>query len=173
MRRPQCPINIVVAAVPFRFTRIPRMAGNSSLWLCCADTKLGGALRVRGFCFPEVTSLPIEPVIGSCFAHHHLKRTLFQISVPTISEKNSRWLHEWLHDGPILKLGHREAIRRKRPGMLSDAVIFLHGNTHTSLKLKNCCKSSSEKSGVTPKQHSFGTQTGLQTLIWNKVLFKQ
>ncbi|GBO12883.1 hypothetical protein AVEN_30625-1 [Araneus ventricosus] len=30
MRRPQCPINIVVAAAgPFRFTRMPRMAGNS------------------------------------------------------------------------------------------------------------------------------------------------
>ncbi|GBN15546.1 hypothetical protein AVEN_205222-1, partial [Araneus ventricosus] len=29
---------------------------------------------------------------------------------------------------------HREAIRRKRPGMLSDSVIFLHINAHTARK---------------------------------------
>ncbi|GBN00207.1 hypothetical protein AVEN_213893-1 [Araneus ventricosus] len=31
-------------------------------------------------------------------------------------------------------LGHRETIRQKRPGMLSDVVILLHGNTHTARK---------------------------------------
>ncbi|GBM26616.1 hypothetical protein AVEN_85219-1 [Araneus ventricosus] len=77
-------------------------------------------------------SLPTEPVLGGCFhitvkivwrsianygscarktkqtqtSHHCLKRTLFQISVLSISEK----------------------------GMLSDGVIFLHGNTHTAFK---------------------------------------
>ncbi|GBM46158.1 hypothetical protein AVEN_48682-1 [Araneus ventricosus] len=62
-------------------------------------------------------SLPIEPVLGSC-----LKRTLFQISVPSISEKgNSHCV--------IVK-----SIRRKSPGMLSDGAIFLNGNTHTARK---------------------------------------
>ncbi|GBN98478.1 hypothetical protein AVEN_148151-1, partial [Araneus ventricosus] len=28
--------------------------------------------------------------------------------------------------------GHHEAIRRKRPGMLSDGVILLHDDTHTA-----------------------------------------
>ncbi|GBN00211.1 hypothetical protein AVEN_213896-1 [Araneus ventricosus] len=31
-------------------------------------------------------------------------------------------------------LGHRETIQHKRPGMLSDGVILLHGNTITSRK---------------------------------------
>ncbi|GBM16657.1 hypothetical protein AVEN_88984-1 [Araneus ventricosus] len=31
-------------------------------------------------------------------------------------------------------LGHREAIRRKRPAMLRDGVILLHDNTHTGRK---------------------------------------
>ncbi|GBN48316.1 hypothetical protein AVEN_249193-1 [Araneus ventricosus] len=31
-------------------------------------------------------------------------------------------------------LSHREAIRRKRPGMLCDGVILLHDNTHTARK---------------------------------------
>ncbi|GBM68629.1 hypothetical protein AVEN_168823-1 [Araneus ventricosus] len=33
-----------------------------------------------------------------------------------------------------LSLGHREAIRRKRPGILSDGVTLLHDNTHTARK---------------------------------------
>ncbi|GBN65623.1 hypothetical protein AVEN_55734-1 [Araneus ventricosus] len=77
-----------------------------------------------------------------------------------------------------LSLGHREAIRDKYPGMLSDGLILLHDNTHTLLtKLKNCCESSSGKSGKvqvgSPIQPRFGTQSGFQTLIWDKVLFKQ
>ncbi|GBO41858.1 hypothetical protein AVEN_194975-1 [Araneus ventricosus] len=31
-------------------------------------------------------------------------------------------------------MGHREAIRRKRPGMLSDGVILLHDNAHAARK---------------------------------------
>ncbi|GBO19711.1 hypothetical protein AVEN_236275-1, partial [Araneus ventricosus] len=31
-------------------------------------------------------------------------------------------------------LDHREAIRRKRPGMLSDGVILLNDNTHSAHK---------------------------------------
>ncbi|GBO23371.1 hypothetical protein AVEN_19492-1, partial [Araneus ventricosus] len=85
----------------------------------------------------EITSLRIEPVLGSCF--HCLNRTLFQISVPSISEKgNSHWAKS------------HEAIRRKRLGMLSDGVILLNGSTILLAKLKNCCESSSGKSGVTP-----------------------
>ncbi|GBN80359.1 hypothetical protein AVEN_174610-1 [Araneus ventricosus] len=70
-------------------------------------------------------------------------------------------------------LGHREVIRRTRSGMLSDGVILLHGNTHTVHKTKNCCESSSGKSGAIPLQPRFGSQPGFQTLIWNKVLLRQ
>ncbi|GBL77278.1 hypothetical protein AVEN_41730-1 [Araneus ventricosus] len=31
-------------------------------------------------------------------------------------------------------LDHGDAIRRKRPGMLSDGVILLHGNAHAARK---------------------------------------
>ncbi|GBM12319.1 hypothetical protein AVEN_116765-1 [Araneus ventricosus] len=47
-------------------------------------------------------------------------------------------------------LAHREVIRRKRPGILSDGVILLHDNTILIAKLKNCCQSSSGKSRATP-----------------------
>ncbi|GBO07493.1 hypothetical protein AVEN_214242-1 [Araneus ventricosus] len=37
-------------------------------------------------------------------------------------------------DGSKKVTGHREAIRYKRPGLLSDGVIFLHGNIHIARK---------------------------------------
>lgn len=44
----------------------------------------------------------------------------------------------------------REGNRRKRPRMLSDGVIHLHDNASPILlaKLKNCCKSSRGKTGL-------------------------
>ncbi|GBM90054.1 hypothetical protein AVEN_28384-1 [Araneus ventricosus] len=118
-----------------------------------------GRNHVPAHCLVEITSLPIEQFSVAVFT------SLFQENL--VPDKCSVYFRK-------RPLGHREAIRRKRPVMLSDGVILLHYNTPRLLaKLKNCCKSSSGKSGVTPIQTRFGTQSGFQTLIWNKVLFKQ
>ncbi|GBL93239.1 hypothetical protein AVEN_42679-2 [Araneus ventricosus] len=72
-------------------------------------------------------------------------------------------------------LGNCEAIRHKRPIMLSDGVILLHDNTHTVRKTQELLQKFKWKvwSHPPPIQPTFGTQSGFQTLIWNKVLFKQ
>ncbi|GBM91167.1 hypothetical protein AVEN_130008-1 [Araneus ventricosus] len=81
-----------------------------------------------------------------------LKRTLFQISVPSISKKKKK------------VPGRREAIRRKRLGMLSDGVILLHDNTHTARK------SSSGKSDAPPPTWDPNTFHSFNILCSDKCL---
>ncbi|GBM85035.1 hypothetical protein AVEN_248967-1 [Araneus ventricosus] len=71
----------------------------------------------------ELTSLPIEPVPDKC-------------SLPTKqSEKNLAPNKCSFNFGKKKKtLGHREAIRRKCPGMFSDGITLLHDNTHIARK---------------------------------------
>ncbi|GBL90435.1 hypothetical protein AVEN_178862-1 [Araneus ventricosus] len=60
--------------------------------------------------------------------------------------------------------GHREVIRRKRTGMLSDDVILLHVNTHTACKTQELLRSSSGKSGATPLLPDSAPNLGSQHL---------
>ncbi|GBN64387.1 hypothetical protein AVEN_129915-1 [Araneus ventricosus] len=70
---------------------------------------------------------------GQLFSHHCLKRTLFQITVPSISEKRN-----W-------SLCHHEAIRRKHPDVLSDGVILPHDNTHAVPKTQELLQKSNKE----------------------------
>ncbi|GBN25991.1 hypothetical protein AVEN_253102-1, partial [Araneus ventricosus] len=77
-------------------------------------------------CLPglvEITSLPIEPVPDKC-------------SLPTKQSGENLVPDKCSFNFGKMKqsLGDHEAIRRKRPGMLSDGVILLHDNTHISRK---------------------------------------
>ncbi|GBN11843.1 hypothetical protein AVEN_181401-1, partial [Araneus ventricosus] len=60
--------------------------------------------------------------------------------------------------------GRREAIRRKRLGMLSDVVILLHDNTHTARK------SSSGKSDAPPHTWDPNTFHSFNILCSDKCL---
>ncbi|GBM73667.1 hypothetical protein AVEN_201112-1, partial [Araneus ventricosus] len=96
------------------------------------------------------------------FPHDCLKIILFQISVPSISEKgNSHWA--------IVKLSDENALAGLV--MVSSSAFMVIPILLS--KLKNCCESPSGKSGATPIQSRFATQSGFETRIWNKFLLKQ
>ncbi|GBM00674.1 hypothetical protein AVEN_118022-1 [Araneus ventricosus] len=93
------------------------------------------------------------------FSHHCLKRTLFQIGVPSIFEKEN-----------IARPKPFDANALARWVMVSSSFMTI---LILLTKLKNCFKSSSGKSQAIPHMPRFDTQSGFQTLIWNKVLFKK
>ncbi|GBM55222.1 hypothetical protein AVEN_158110-1 [Araneus ventricosus] len=82
------------------------------------------------------------------------KKKFTRIRVPSISEKKKE------------SLGHREAIRHKRPGM-SYCVILLHDNIHTALKTQKLLRKFKwEVWSQPPYSLDLALQ---QTLIWNMV----
>ncbi|GBM53012.1 hypothetical protein AVEN_265969-1 [Araneus ventricosus] len=86
-------------------------------------------------------------------------------------ENSCRELAQWTGRDfcqPVLNkksLGHREVIRRKCPGMLSDSVILLHDNTHTAPKKSRIAANFQIGSLEPPPHHPrFGTNLGSKLL---------
>ncbi|GBN15916.1 hypothetical protein AVEN_56355-1 [Araneus ventricosus] len=102
----------------------------------------------------EIKSLPTEPVLDSCFP-------------PLSEEKLVPYKCSFNFEKRKQSLGHYEAIQRKRTGMLSDGVILLHDSIHTARKIQELLRSSG-KSRANPHTD----QSGFQTLIWNKIPFR-
>ncbi|GBN45810.1 hypothetical protein AVEN_183342-1, partial [Araneus ventricosus] len=90
------------------------------------------------------------------------------ISVPSISEKGN-------------SLGHREAIRRKCPGMLSDDVISLYDNAHTARETQELLQKFKWEVGSHPPlytvqiwhpiwvQNTYLKQDSLQKVMWKQL----